>query len=165
MSNSSDSSRSEQYAKWQPWITFAFRWIVAAVFIFASYRKLGNPGENANAVNVYKVLPHVVGKYFGYSLPWLELGIGLLLATGIVPKLTAKLSAAFYLLFIVAIAQAWARKLPINCGCFGNGGVTADGKVHPWAYLTELLRDSGLLILSAYIIRNPFGYFGLDKKD
>jgi uncharacterized membrane protein YphA (DoxX/SURF4 family) len=148
----------------QPWLTLIFRWIVGGVFIFASYRKLGNPSENVNAVNVYKVLPHIAGKYLGYSLPWLELGIGLLLITGLFPKISSKLSAGFFIVFIVAISQAWIRHLPINCGCFGNGGVTADGKVHPWAYLAELLRDAGLLLLSAYLIQYPFGRFGLDKK-
>ena len=151
-------------SRYQPWLTFAFRIIVGLVFIFASYKKLGSPLENANAVNVYKVLPASIGKYLGFSLPWLELGLGLLLIIGLIPKITAILSVGFFLIFIIAISQAWIRGLPINCGCFGNGGVTADGKVHAGAYLTEILRDIGLLLLSTYLIRFPFGRFGLDRK-
>ena len=153
-----------KHARLQPGLTFAFRLILGLVFIFASYKKLGNPNENVNAVNVYKILPHIVGNYLGYSLPWLEMGLGLLLIAGLLPKVAAKLSTAFFIIFIVAISQAWIRHLPINCGCFGNGGVTADGKVHAGAYLTEIIRDIVLLILSAYLIRFPFGRFGVDKK-
>ena len=68
-------------------------------------------------------------------------------------------------LFVFAIGQAWARGLPINCGCFGNGGITADGKVHNWTYLSEILRDLGLILCGIYISRNPIGKFALDKEE
>ena len=66
-------------------------------------------------------------------------------------------------IFVFAIAQAWTRGLPINCGCFGNGGVTADGKVHHWTYFSEILRDIGLILCGIYIYRNPIGKFALDR--
>jgi hypothetical protein len=58
------------------------------------------------------------------------------------------------------VGQAWARGLNIDCGCFGGGGAVAPGKAK---YLTEILRDIGLLLGSYYLIRFPFGKFSLDK--
>jgi uncharacterized membrane protein YphA (DoxX/SURF4 family) len=121
------------------------------------------PNEAQSSVRVYEVLPVHLANIFGLILPWFEIGLGALLVLGIWVKWAGFASGALMLLFIIAISQAWVRKLPINCGCFGNGGITADGKVHPWIYATEILRDTGLVLCGAYLWRLPQGRLGLDK--
>ena len=57
------------------------------------------------------------------------------------------------------IAQAWARGLTIDCGCFGGGGqVSADQT----RYGEEILRDVGLLLAAAFLVRWPHSRLALD---
>jgi hypothetical protein len=65
------------------------------------------------------------------------------------------------IVFIIAIAQAWARGLNIDCGCFGGGGAVEPGQTK---YLQEILRDIVLVFLAAYLIRYPTTKFSLDKN-
>jgi hypothetical protein len=64
-------------------------------------------------------------------------------------------------IFIIAISQAWARGLTIDCGCFGGGGQVAANETK---YLPEILRDFGLVLLSLFLIRYPVSRFSLDKN-
>jgi hypothetical protein len=73
----------------------------------------------------------------------------------------AALGGFTMVLFIIAIAQAWARGLNIDCGCFGGGGAVEPGQTK---YLQEILRDTGLAFLAAYLIRYPSTKFSLDKN-
>ena len=63
--------------------------------------------------------------------------------------------------FMIAISQAWARGLSIDCGCFGGGGQVPEGEAN---YLTPLLRDTGLALLGIYLTLFPQTKFGLDKS-
>ncbi len=147
----------------QSWLTLLGRLVLGGVLFAAGYLKAKNPTEATASVRVYKLLPVSVANIFGYALPWIEIGAALFLIVGIWIKQTSVLSGGLMILFIFAVGQAWARKLAINCGCFGNGGLSADGKVHAGVYLTEILRDIGLTIIAGYLYRFPHGKFGLDK--
>ncbi len=148
----------------QPWLTLVARLFIAAIYLYATVSKIGNVSENVKAVQVYKILPTTLARYFGYSLPWLELGLVLLLVFGVSMRFTAAATAFLSILYLVAISSAWARHLPINCGCFGTGGVTADGKVHPLIYLREIGINTLDLLLAIYLWYRPFGKWGLDKS-
>ena len=148
---------------YQPWLTLLARLVLGGTLLAAGLLKIKNPSEAAASVRVYKMLPVAIANILGYSLPWIEIGIALLLIVGIALKKSALAGGILMAMFIIAIGQAWARGLPINCGCFGNGGVTADGKVHALTYFTEIVRDIGLVILSGFLYRFPQGKLGLDK--
>ena len=147
----------------QRWLTLLGRLVLGGVLLAAGYLKAVNPTEATASVRVYKLLPVSVANIFGYALPWIEIGAALLLIVGIWIKQTSILAGGLMVLFIFAVGQAWARKLAINCGCFGNGGLSVDGKVHAGVYLTEILRDIGLTIVAGYLYRFPQGKFGLDR--
>ena len=90
---------------------------------------------------------------------------GLLLAAGglkigAAVAISGLLGAFTMLAFIIAIAQAWARGLSIDCGCFGGGGAIDPEDTK---YLSEIIRDIGLLALGIYLYYFPKGKFGLDK--
>lgn len=150
--------------KFQPWVTLSLRILLAALLIIAGWIKAMNPSEAQSSVRVYEILPTGLANTFGLVLPWLEIGVGLLLLLGIWVKWSSAAAGFLMLIFIIAISQAWARKLPINCGCFGNGGITADGKVHPMVYLTEIVRDIGLLLCAGFLFKYPRGKFGIDDR-
>ena len=93
-------------------------------------------------------------------ISWIEVGIALLLILGVAIKPAAMMGGFLMFLFIVAISQAWARGLTIDCGCFGGGGQVAKGETK---YLEEILRDSGLVMLAIYLVKFPRGKFSLDR--
>lgn len=149
--------------KFQPWITFICRLILGGVLLAAGWLKLFNSYESKASVRAYDLLPIPLANFLGTILPTLEIGLALLIILGIWSKRVALAGTVLMVIFVIAISQAWARGLPINCGCFGNGGITADGKVNHWTYFSEVLRDIGLIICGIYIYRNPIGKFALDK--
>ena len=150
--------------KLQPWLTFLARLILGGTLLAAGVLKIQHPSEAASSVRVYKLLPISLANILGYSLPPIEIGLAIFLLVGIWVKRVGAISGILMMIFIVAVGQAWARKLAINCGCFGNGGVTADGKVHPLTYLTEILRDIGLTALGYYLFCYPHGKLSMDNK-
>ena len=149
--------------KWSSWLTLLARIVLGGTLLVAGYLKIGNSYNAQTSVRVYKLLPVGAANFLGLTLPWIEVALGLFLIVGIWVRKVALASGVLMLIFIFAIGQAWARKLPINCGCFGNGGVSSDGKVHALTYLTEIVRDIGLVLISYYLYRFPHGKLGLDK--
>jgi uncharacterized membrane protein YphA (DoxX/SURF4 family) len=136
------------------------RLILGGVLIAAGALKVGNLQQSAMAVRAYELLPIWMANLFGYALPWIEVGIGLLLILGALVRINGLLGALIMLAFIIAIAQAWARGLSIDCGCFGDGG-----QIDPedTKYLSTIIRDLGLLGLGVFLYFFPKGRFALDK--
>jgi uncharacterized membrane protein YphA (DoxX/SURF4 family) len=112
------------------------------------------------AVRAYELLPVSLANFLGYALPWVEIGVGLLLITGAAVRISGLIGAITMLAFIIAISQAWARGLSIDCGCFGGGGAIDPEDTK---YLSEIIRDLGLFILGIYLYYYPKGRFSLDK--
>lgn len=145
---------------YQPWITLLARLILGGVLLVAGALKVGNLQKSAMAVRAYELLPTVVANFLGYVLPWLEIGLGLLLILGVAVSISGLFGAIIMLAFIIAISQAWARGLSIDCGCFGGGG-PIDPK--DTKYLSEIIRDIGLLGVGIFLYYFPKGRFALDK--
>ncbi len=144
----------------QPWLTLLARLILGAVLLVAGALKVPNLPKSAMAVRAYEMLPIPIANFLGYTLPWIEIGLGLLLIVGVTVKISGALGALTMLAFIIAIAQAWARGLSIDCGCFGGGG-TIDPE--DTKYLSEIIRDIGLMALGIFLYVYPKGRFATEK--
>jgi len=144
----------------QPWLTLLARLILGAVLLVAGALKVPNLPKSAMAVRAYEMLPIPMANFLGYTLPWIEIGLGLLLIVGVTVKISGALGALTMLAFIIAIAQAWARGLSIDCGCFGGGG-TIDPE--DTKYLSEIIRDIGLMGLGIFLYLYPKGRFAIEK--
>jgi uncharacterized membrane protein YphA (DoxX/SURF4 family) len=107
----------EKFKIAQPWLTLLSRLILGGVLIVAGALKIGNLQKSAMSVRAYEMLPIWLANFFGYALPWVEIGIGALLILGVAVRIMGALGALIMLGFIIAIAQAWARGLSIDCGC------------------------------------------------
>ena len=92
------------------WLTLAARLVLGGVLIAAGYLKAKNPTVSTASVRVYKLLPVGLANIFGYALPWIEIGLALLLIVGIWVRQTSLLSGALMVLFIFAVGQAWASR-------------------------------------------------------
>jgi len=149
--------------KFQPWLTFAFRLILGGVLLVAGGLKVSDPYGSATSVRAYQMLPIDLANFLGFVLPFIEVGIGLLLIVGIWVRLSAIAGGALMVMFIVAIGQAWIRGISLDCGCFGKGGLLETDELPVWTYATEIARDIALAGVAGYLFRFPQGKLGLDK--
>ena len=151
----------DKLVKIQPWFGLLTRLILGGVLFTAGFLKVGVPDQSQMAVRAYEMLPISIANLLGLILPIVEVVIGALLILGALTRVMAALGGFTMVVFIIAIAQAWARGLNIDCGCFGGGGAVEPGQTK---YLQEILRDIGLVFLAAYLIRYPTTKFSLDKN-
>jgi len=149
-----------KFKSYQPWLTLLCRLILGGVLLAAGALKIGNLQKSAMAVRAYEMLPVDLANFLGYALPWIEIGMGLLLIVGASVKICGLLGSLTMLAFIIAIAQAWARGLSIDCGCFGGGG-TIDPE--DTKYQSEIIRDIGLLAMGVFLYYFPKGKLSLDR--
>ena len=132
------------------------RLIVGGIFIYAGYLKAVSPAEEfAYAIEGYKIVPAWLALWTALSLPWLELYLGLMLATGLFTRFCAASLGLLTLGFEALLAQAWLRHLPVlSCGCFGANGSNS--------LADEFMRNIPLLICSVLAFRFGAG-FSLDS--
>ena len=145
----------------QPWIGLIARLVLGGVLLIAGYLKVGTPDKSQMAVRAYEMLPISIANMLGLFLPFFEVATGALLILGALTRVVAILGGVTMFAFIIAISQAWARGLSIDCGCFGGGGSVAPEDTR---YLQEILRDLGLVFLALYLICYPITKFSIDKN-
>lgn len=141
-------------------VGLAARLVLGGVLLVAGGLKVGNPRGAARAVQGYDVMPFDVAKYVGYALPWVEIIIGLLLILGLFTRINALLGTLLMAAFVIGIAQAWARGLTIDCGCFGGGGEVAADETR---YGQEITRDLGLALCGAWLVLRSRTALSLDR--
>jgi uncharacterized membrane protein YphA (DoxX/SURF4 family) len=121
-------------------LLLTLRLLLAAVFLYAAYTKLRQPWLLfAMSIDAYQLLPEWAVLTLGRTIPWLELTLGLLLATGIGPRYTAAGASVLLAAFFAVMLQAYIKGMGIDCGCFGLGE-----KISP----LTLTRDGLLLTMS-----------------
>ena len=149
--------------KFQPWLTFVFRLILGGVLLVAGALKVTDPYSSATSVRAYQILPVDLANLLGFILPFAEVAIGIFLIVGIWVRLNAIAGGALMIMFIIAIGQAWARGISLDCGCFGKGGLLDTDDLPVWNYTLEIARDIVLAAFAVYIYRFPQGKLGFDK--
>jgi uncharacterized membrane protein YphA (DoxX/SURF4 family) len=113
---------------------------LGAVFVYAAWVKLNTPWQLfAGAIADYKILPDWAVNPLARTLPWAELAIGLLVATGFVLRTAASACSLLLLVFFSLMVRAFVSHQEISCGCFGPGELIS------WK---TLLRDGSLLAVS-----------------
>ena len=133
------------------------RLVPAGLFLWAGLAKALDGQGSILAVDAYDVVPLSLVRPLAAILPWVEIGVGVLLALGLFVRFAGIATAALAGLFIAALAQAKARGLQIDCGCFGGGG-PGDG-VSWW----DILRDVPVLLAGIYLAARPHGPLQLDN--
>ena len=150
-------------SKFQPWLTFLFRLILGGVLLVAGALKVTDPYGSATSVRAYQILPIDLANFLGFVLPYAEVAIGIFLIVGVWVRLAAIAGAALMVMFIIAIGQAWARGISLDCGCFGKGGLLETDELPVWNYTLEIARDIALAVFGGYLYRFPQGKLGFDK--
>ncbi len=138
-----------------PWVLLPMRLYLGAVFLLACWHKVLDPGAFALDVATYQVLPLSLVNLVAVTLPWVEMGAGLMLVAGLRARAGALLCAAMMVVFLAALVSALARGLDMSCGCFASQTAEED----PISSLT-VLRDLawlGLALAIVFLDRRPLG--------
>jgi uncharacterized membrane protein YphA (DoxX/SURF4 family) len=136
---------------------FAIRIAAAAVWIVAGAAKVPQIESFRELVGRYGILPPVLAAPFAYVLLFFEIGLGLYLAAGLFVRGSALVGTILFAVFLAAQAQAWARGITLDCGCFGTAVQTTVGPL-------TLLRDLGLGIPTFLMLALPARRFSLDRR-
>jgi putative oxidoreductase len=97
------------------------------VLLAAALAKIGDPAALATQIRHYHMMPAGPENLLAITLPWIELLAGLALVLRFHARPGAWLAVAMMVVFTFAVAQAMARGLNFECGCFGAGDATRVG--------------------------------------
>lgn len=126
------------------------RLALGAVFIAASVDKILHPGDFAQIIHNYQILPDNLINIVAIALPWLEAILGVFIIAGIfLPGATA-LANVLLILFFSALIYNVARGLDVHCGCFST---KITGAPHTTWYI---IRDSLFLLLGIALMAQVF---------
>lgn len=145
-----------------PWCSTGARLVLAVVWAWAGWAKIADPDAATRAVRAYELFPEVLVKPIAWGLPFVELGLAILLLIGLACRPAAWVSAVLFVGFIAMIVSAWARGLSIDCGCFGGGGPT--NGVDAAKYAQDIVRDLVLLGLAVFVAVGPSSFLSLDRR-
>jgi uncharacterized membrane protein YphA (DoxX/SURF4 family) len=139
------------------WIGLAVRLAAAGVWIAAGAAKLPDIPGFQLIVEKYGILPATLTAPFARALPFAEIGIGVYLAAGMFVRGTALVGTLLFAAFLAAQAIAWARGIPLECGCFGTAVESSVGPL-------TMLRDLGLGIPTFLMLAMPARWLSLDAR-
>lgn len=147
---------------WRDWVGLAARLILGISLFYAGALKVGNLAQNAYQVTLYEMpLPAWFETLVGYTQPFIEIAVGLLLVAGLFTRINGALGAIAMAVFIFGIAWAWAKGLRIDCGCFSVGGELAEGE--DTKYLQDIIRDIGLMACGLWLWIRPRSVLAVDN--
>ena len=131
------------------------RLILGVVFIYASIDKILHPGQFAEIIHNYQILPDLLINPTAIILPWLELILGAFLLIGIWLPGAVFLTNLLLAVFLGAMAFNLARGLDIHCGCFSSTVDLGDAAAPMVWYV---IRDSLFIIPGIFLLWHTIAY-------
>lgn len=134
------------------------RFFMAYIWIAAGVEKLNKHFTMTQTIEAYQIFTPEWSHYLAYLIGPLEIAGGVLLLLGLFMRPAAKVGIIVLVLFMIGIAQAWARGLDIDCGCFEIDPANTDQVMD---YVKTLGRDLFYLVLMIWIWVRPFKKFAI----
>lgn len=129
-------------------LVWVLRALLATVFLAAAIPKILDPAEFAQSIDHYRALPRNVVPVFAAILPLLEATVAFALVTGVRVRGAALVAASLMFVFMGAMAQALARDINIECGCFGSAmPAEVSG--------TSIARNAALALCALVLVLTP----------
>jgi putative oxidoreductase len=142
------------------YLSFISRLVLGGVFLYAGASKVLDPGGLAVSIRSYGLgLPEWFVTFSAYSLPLIEVLLGIYLLVGLFTRASAWAVNILLVVFLAALVQGALRGLEIDCGCFGSG--FGDEASSLWV---DVLRDLGLLVLGLQLAFASPGRFSVDTR-
>jgi uncharacterized membrane protein YphA (DoxX/SURF4 family) len=134
---------------------FLFRVILGGIFVYAAAGKILYPGDFAEAIGNYRIVPVKLTNLVAITLPWTELFAGLLLLNGFRTQSSNLVLFLCLCIFTFGVISAMVRGLDIYCGCFSESSRRV-GLI----FLTE---EAALLAMSTCIFFFDKGFLSIDN--
>jgi putative oxidoreductase len=147
--------------KWRhemKYLVLVGRLLVGCLFVYASIHRIFDPASFAASIRNYQVLPPEWSNMVAVTLPWIEIGVGVFLITGIQTRASSLLTTGMLAVFLAAIIRAYVIGLDIDCGCF-SAATTSSGRIGP----LTIMRDSLILLSSAVVLFGDSGDFSVGR--
>ena len=96
------------------------RIILGLVLIFSGIAKIADPSKAVNLMLEFKIIPESLILIIISVLPVLEILTGMLLVTGMYPKLASISALALFFGFFLISIYGTIIGLNSDCGCFGS---------------------------------------------
>jgi len=94
-------------------------WVVGLVFVQSALSKIYAPYGFLAIIYGYEIVSPLQGLFVAYTLPWIELTLGMLLLAQSFLRITWLLVAAMLAVFVVVRLMVISSGLSIPCGCYG----------------------------------------------
>lgn len=127
-------------------LNWAGRIILAGIFLYSGYVKIQQPLQFAANLSAYKLFPESLILPIMNYLPWLEIGLGVMLLIGWKLRFFAAGTIALLAMFMGVMTITYARGIEADCGCFGPGD-----RITPWT----IARDASFLIPALFLFLEP----------
>lgn len=127
------------------WLLFSLRIILGGIFAYAGAVKIQTPQTFADSIAAFQLLPPQLINLLAMALPPLEIVTGVMLILGWRKRLASFAVLVLCIVFLVALATALLRNIPVDCGCFGSS------QPSHWSTMIGFGRDI-LLTFAAYLL-------------
>lgn len=121
------------------------RGLLGLILLVAGLTKLLPPDHRLlfeMAVSAHRMLSPEMVIWAGWGIPLLEIALGVLLLTGVWPRLAGTVSFLLLGLFFGVMMSAFMRGIQAYCGCFGFGE-----QISQWT----LVRDGAFLAVALIV--------------
>lgn len=118
------------------WVGVAARLTAGLIWLVAGFAKAADFTQFENQVRGYDMVPATAVQWVAYGLPLLEIVLGAYMVAGLLVRPAAWFSLGLLGVLVAAQAQAWARGLTVDCGCFGS---LEHQQIGPGSVLRDLL--------------------------
>jgi uncharacterized membrane protein YphA (DoxX/SURF4 family) len=95
---------------------------LGCLFVYAGGMKLFVSGldEFVKEIGNYQLVSAPLDAVIAYSLPWLEVLVGLFLLVNFQIRAASLWALLMTLVFLFGISSGWWRGIDLHCGCFGK---------------------------------------------
>lgn len=95
---------------------------LGAALVLAGVPKAKDRARTTRSVRGFELLPSWAAAVVGAVLPWLEIGLGVVLIAGVAHLVAGVVAAALFAVFFLALAVNLVRgRRDLDCGCFAFG--------------------------------------------
>ncbi|PAW75769.1 MAG: hypothetical protein B9S38_00660 [Verrucomicrobiia bacterium Tous-C4TDCM] len=119
------------------WIELALRLALGGFFAWSGWMKVFSTGLDnfTRAVGNYKLVNPPLDAVVAYTVPWVEMIVGICLVLGIWKRGALLVLAGLVGAFAFGVRHAWVNNLNISCGCTGNpDGTPMDYTMKFWEF-------------------------------
>ncbi len=133
-------------ARWLHWVLGVG---LGGIFLYAAWSKIVDPRPLVTIIWGYRILPAGPINLLAIYMPWLELAVGVCLASGLARRGAAFWAAGLLVMFEVALGINALRGVNVACGCFS---ASAEETNNAWLLV---LRDLPMLAAALVLLLFP----------